>query len=139
MKKQKVQVVICVKEFDSFDFLLLQMNAKRNSYWQNVTGGVDNHEPLDQAAIRETIEETGLKLENIKNVQKLNLKFCFHDQWGNDVEEFVFMITCQNKWKIKIDPNEHQFYKWVNISQISQNIVHYKSNYQALLKVRELL
>lgn len=139
MNKKKVQVVICVKELDCPNFLLLQMNAKRNNYWQNVTGSVEKGESIQQAAIREVVEETGLDQNNIVSISQIDLIFHFHDQWHNDVEESVFLIQCENKWEIQLDPIEHQSFKWITKEEFSNNVVHYKSNFIALTEALKVL
>lgn len=114
------------------------MNKRRNQLWQNVTGSVDDNEKFIDAAKREAFEETGLEIANIKNITESNLIFTFTDQWENKVEEKVYFIECREKWDIVIDPDEHEDYKWENESEISQNSVHYISNYQAIKEAIEL-
>lgn len=111
------------------------MNEKRNGFWQNVTGSVDESESFENAAVREAIEETGLRREDILSVGMLNQQFEFHDQWNCDVIEKVFKIKVSKKWPVKIDPQEHQEYKWVNEDDIKRESVHFESNYKALHEV----
>lgn len=132
MKKRKVQVVICVKELGIPQFLLLQMNAKRNSYWQNVTGSVEDDESFQEAAMRESQEETGIEDKNILTFSELEISFNFIDQWKNDVLEKVYLLECKNKWDVSIDPNEHQQFKWITLNELNSNIVHYSSNFEAI-------
>jgi 8-oxo-dGTP pyrophosphatase MutT (NUDIX family) len=138
MKKRKVQSVIYFYAEDNIKhFLLLQMNKRRKSLWQNVTGGVDEHESYAQAALREAKEETQLSDENIKNIHKTQLEYSFTDQWKNDVIEKVFFIECRNSWEIKLDPSEHENFKWVKASDIIKESVYYQSNYIALKEAME--
>ncbi len=114
------------------------MNKRRNHLWQNVTGSVDDGEDFKSAAIREAIEETGLAPENIQSTTETDLVFKFHDQWKKDVTEKVFIIQCHSKWDIKLDPTEHENFKWISEEEVTKDCVHYESNYEALSKVLEI-
>ena len=138
MKKRKAQAVIyfCAED-NKKHFLLLKMNERRNNYWQNITGFVEDEEEFQSGARREAIEETGLKPENIKQITNLGMKFEFHDRWGNDVVEEVFSIETKSQWTIDLDPTEHQDYIWTTEDELIRDSVHFESNYLALLKVKE--
>ena len=140
MKKRKAQAVIfyCA-ENNVKHFLLLKMNERRNHYWQNITGFVEDHEDFSTGAKREATEETNLNPENIKKVTDLGMIFEFHDRWGNDVIEEVFAIETREKWKVVLDLTEHQDFVWIKESELRRDCVHFDSNYQALLKVKESL
>ena len=136
MSKRKVQTIIfyCDSERKKH-FLLLKMNERRGLFWQNVTGGVEKSEKFKEAALREAIEETGLKEKNLKKLQSINYQFEFHDQWGNDVVEKVYSLEVFKSWEIVLDPSEHIDYKWVSENQITTDSVKFESNYHALQKV----
>ena len=136
MIKNKVQAVIFTNaQGNKKQFLLLRMNERRGLYWQNVTGGVEENESFEQAAIREAIEETALNKSNIKKVTTSQLSFEFIDQWENQVLEKVFFIECISKWDIKLDPSEHINFAWVSESEIKRDSVHFESNYKCLHEV----
>ncbi len=138
MKKRKVQTVIFYKLQDKTkQFLLLQMNKRRKSFWQNATGGVEQNEKAQDAALREAIEETGLKRSNVKKLTNAGLSFKFDDQRHNHVTEEVFFLECYQEWKVQLDPSEHQDFKWVHEKDINQKSVHYQSNYRALVLAKE--
>lgn len=134
MKKRKVQTILCVSSVDGYQFLILQMNTRRNHYWQNVTGSVENNESYKDAAIREAQEETGLELENIEKVITVPIEFEFTDQRNNQVHEKVFFIQCKNQWNITLDPNEHEDFRWIHQNDLNRSCVHYQSNFDALVK-----
>ena len=136
MKKRKVQTILRVKTSCGYDFLILQMNARRNHYWQNVTGSVEEAETYRDAAIREAQEETGLRSKNIENITPLHLTYEFTDQWNSEVHEEVFLINCKEKWDVILDPNEHEDYKWIDQNSIQRSSVYYQSNFDALLKAK---
>ena len=140
MNKRKVQVVIFrVTSNNEKQFLLLKMNEKRGFFWQNITGGVEKSEDFKTAAFREAKEETKIKKSNIISTVDLDMDFEFRDQWKNDVIEKVFAFHCKEKWNITLDPKEHCDFKWISEKDLNKNSVHYPSNFEALLKVKESL
>lgn len=139
MNKRKAQVVLFTNAGDkSKHFLLLKMSGQRNFLWQNVTGSIEDNETFQEGAIREAIEETGLRLKNIKSIIESKLIFTFHDQWQKDVIEKVFAIECHDFWKIKLDSTEHCEYNWIKESELNESSVHYMSNYDALVWAKGL-
>lgn len=140
-KTKKAQVVIAVidQASQSFKFLLLQTNQKRGSFWQNVTGKLEDEESYEEGGLREAIEETKLSIESIVDIVNLNLSFEFIDLRERKVREECFLVILDHHWKVEIDPNEHQDHKWIGINEIHPEIVKFESNYEALLKSQKLL
>jgi len=140
-KTKKAQVVIAAidQESQSFQFLLLQTNSKRGSFWQNVTGKIEADETFEEGGLREAIEETNLNIEHIIDIVDLEMRYEFIDLRKRDVVEESFLFIFDNKWEVKIDPHEHQDYKWVNIDDINPESVKFESNYEPLIKSRKLL
>lgn len=140
-KTKKAQVVVAIidETSQSFHFLLLQTNERRGSFWQNVTGKVENGETFEEGGLREAIEETGLKIEKIVDILDLGLKFEFIDQRERDVQEQCFLMILDGKWKIEIDPHEHQNFKWVGLNDITRESVKFESNFEALKKSQKIL
>ena len=138
MKKRKIQSVIFYNASNKRkQFLLLKMNERRKFLWQNVTGKVDKDEKYSHAAIREAIEETGLKNKNIKAIYKSGMMYSFVDQWDKSVKEKIFFIECHDKWDVVLDPSEHCDFKWVDEEDINRDSVHFDSNYRALMAAKE--
>lgn len=139
MKKRKVQIVIFYHDANNKkQFLLLKMNERRKFLWQNVTGSVDKGEKYHEAAVREAVEETGIKAKNIKDVYKSGMKFMFCDQYKKNVTEKIFFMQAYKKWDVQIDPKEHCDFKWVDEDDINRDSVHFDSNYKALLGAIEI-
>lgn len=133
MQKRKVQVVIFrTSASGEKEFLILLTNERRGNFWQSVTGGVETGEEFKAAALRETIEETACPNEKMKRLIDMKLDFEFHDQWGNDVIEKIFLLEIEGDFNIKLDPSEHQDYKWVNQSLIDDKTVKFEMNYKAI-------
>ena len=77
MKNNGVQrkVQVWVLDTEKKAVLLLQTIPERDSFWQPVTGSVEEGETLTEAALREVCEETGLGDET--KVIDLHYKFSF--------------------------------------------------------------
>ena len=51
------------------EILLLKVKTEQLSFWQPITGGIENGESSEIACIREIFEETGLEIELTKLLQ----------------------------------------------------------------------
>lgn len=140
-KTKKAQVVIAAFDAQSrsFLFLLLQTNARRGEFWQNVTGKIEKEESYEAGALREAIEETALNVDHIMDMVDLGLKHEFSDNRGRSVHEKSFLIVLDQRWEIKIDPHEHQAFRWVPINEIHPEMVKYPGNFEALEKAQQVL
>ena len=140
-KTKKAQVVLAAidEASQNFKFLLLQTNQRRGNFWQNVTGKVEKEETFEEGGLREAIEETELELESIVDLVDLGLEFKFNDQHGRKVQEKCFLIILDKTWPVKIDPKEHEHFKWVSAEEISEGIVKYQSNLETLQKAKLIL
>ncbi len=138
-KTRKAQVVITAldAQSQSVSYLLLQTNKSRGSFWQNVTGKVDAGESYEEGAVREVIEETSVKPEWFVHFIDLKLAHNFIDGWKRDVHEKSFLLIVDRKFKVKIDPNEHQSHKWVN--SIKRSMVKHAGNWEAIEKAQKIL
>lgn len=140
-KTKKAQVVLAVidQESHSFAFLLLQTNEKRGSFWQNVTGKVENNETFEEGGLREAIEETALPVEKIVDLIPLGLTFEFTDSRERRIHEECFLLVLESRWQVKIDPHEHQSFHWVNAEDLRPESVKHASNFECLKKSLSLL
>lgn len=140
-KTKKAQVVLAAIDQvgHSFHFLLLQTNERRGSFWQNVTGKLEDNETFEEGGLREAIEETNLEVESIVDIIDLKLKYDFVDQRQRKVHEESFLIIMDKKWDVKIDSSEHQAFKWVNLNDIQRESIKHESNYETILKSQKLL
>lgn len=140
-KTKKAQVVLAAIDSKSqgFQFLLMQTNEKRGSFWQNVTGKIENNETFEEGGLRETIEETGLQIESIVDIVDLGLTYDFVDLRERNVHEKCFLIILDKKWDVKIDPKEHQSFKWIDQNEVEEGIVKFRSNLETLQKAKQIL
>ncbi len=138
-KTRKAQVVICGydAQSQSLAYLLMQTNKKRGQFWQNVTGKIDPGESYEDGALREVVEETGLKPEWLIHFIDLKLSHEFIDQRNRDVHEKSYLAIVDRFYKVKIDPHEHQDHKWEK--EITQNSVLHAGNFEALETAKKLL
>ncbi|OFZ51938.1 MAG: hypothetical protein A2381_01380 [Bdellovibrionales bacterium RIFOXYB1_FULL_37_110] len=133
---RKIQVIIIQNETIPSEVLLLKTNKKRQGFWQNVTGSVENEETDIDAAKRELFEETGLIAPNLF---PLSYTFQFKDDFGREVQEKCFLALFDKKpQKIQISP-EHEKFLWVKIDMMDINRYGHKSSYMAYLEALSLL
>ncbi len=135
-KTKKAQVILAAidESSQSFQFLLLQTNEQRGSFWQNVTGKVEDGETIEEGGLREAIEETGLEIESIVDIKGLGLNYEFTDTRQRKVHEESFLIILDQTWNVKLDPNEHRSFKWVPLKDINRDSVKHQSNFETLAK-----
>jgi 8-oxo-dGTP pyrophosphatase MutT (NUDIX family) len=117
MPKYKVQVWIYCKKHQRLRVLLLKTRPGRGSFWQPVTGHVEKGESLKDAALREAIEETGLRYKSA--VERLDISFRFESRWTGTCEEHGFALQVKPLKngefpELKLDPKEHTDYEWVS-------------------------
>lgn len=129
-KKQKIQIVIVAENH----LLLLQFAKIHNEGFQNITGSVEDSETFLEAAQRELQEETGTSSPIID----LHHEFHFHDRWGADVQEKVFLCHFDKIPAITLS-KEHQNFKWVPLESVDPLQFVFPSNFEAFRKARELI
>lgn len=135
-KTKKAQVVVAAidESSQSFQILLLQTNKARGEFWQNITGKIEEDETVEEGGLREAIEETGMAVEDIVDMVDLGLTYEFTDQHGRKVTERSFLFILDKQWPVKIDPKEHQAFKWVPQQNINEESVKHSSNFETLQK-----
>lgn len=139
IKKAQVVLAIIDQPSQSFQFLLLQTNERRGSFWQNVTGKLEDNETFEEGGLREAMEETKLPIESIIDVINLEMKYEFIDQRERKVNEECFLIILDRKWNVEIDSHEHQNFKWVQLKEIHRDSVKFASNFETLEKSIKIL
>ena len=113
--------------------LLLKTNSKmyEKSYWSIVNGGVDKIESFEDAAIRETLEETGLK---IKKLVYSGYSSKYEYPKGNLREKKIFIGFVDNETVILC--NEHEDFKWVSLNNF-KNVFSWTESKEVLNKIIE--
>ena len=101
--------------------VLLLERADRPGFWQSVTGSQHESETLEQTAVRETREETGLDASNypLTNWHKQN-QYEIYRRWRNRYApgvthntEHVFGLLLPAPLPITLAPREHLRYEWL--------------------------
>ena len=113
--------VLVVVHTASREVLLLE-RAARAGFWQSVTGSLDRlDEPLEQAAAREVMEETGLDARQGR-LERWNVVYTFeiYPQWRHRFAagvvqnvEHTFALELAQPMPVRIAPDEHEAFQWL--------------------------
>lgn len=120
MPKLPVSVLVLVHTAER-EVLLLE-RALRAGFWQSVTGSLDRpDEPLESAAAREVLEETGIDARSGR-LQRWNVVYTFEifrawrHRFAPGVErntEHVFALALPAPLPVRIAPDEHVAFTWL--------------------------
>ena len=113
--------ILVVVHTPALEVLLLE-RALRPGYWQSVTGSVDRpDEPLEQAAVREVREETGI-VATPAELLRWNVinTFRIWGEWSHRFvpgtthnTEHVFSLQVAERVPVTLAPGEHLAYVWL--------------------------
>ena len=134
IKEQSAGTVLFIKESKEKLFLLLHYPT---GHWDFVKGKIENNESFEQAAIRETKEETGIiDIEFIKGFkEKIEYSFKFN---GDIVQkEVIFFLAKTNTKQVKIS-DEHLDYVWLDFNN-ALNKITYENAKNILIKAKNYL
>ena len=102
--------------------VLLLERAMRAGFWQSVTGSLDRlDEPLEAAAAREVLEETGIDARSGR-LERWNVVYTFeiYQRWRHrfapGVErntEHVFALELPARGPVRMAPDEHVAFMWL--------------------------
>jgi len=102
--------------------VLLINRADAPGFWQSVTGSQDREdEPLEQTAIREVREETGIAADagvlrdwGLENVYEIYPRWRHRYAEGvTHNTEHVFGLLVPAGTEVRIDPREHTAFRWL--------------------------
>jgi 8-oxo-dGTP pyrophosphatase MutT (NUDIX family) len=102
--RQPIQVLVYPVRVTKGDweYLLLRRIASRGSFWQGVTGGVEEDEEILDAARRELREKTGLAPSRLQRID-YTYAFPVEDKWRHIYAEGVKEVT-----KLELIAPNHQ-------------------------------
>ena len=113
--------VLVVVHTRSLEVLLLE-RAARPGFWQSVTGALDRaDEPLEAAAAREVMEETGLDAAEGR-LERWNVinTFEIYQQWRHRYApgvthntEHVFSLELAERRPVRLAEQEHTAWTWL--------------------------
>ena len=144
MKKFKTPISALVLIHTPDFYVLIMERADKAGFWQSVTGSVEGDETPLQAAIREVHEETGLDATqyNLQDWQASNV-YEIYPHWRHryapgvvENTEHLFGLELPSKLTIKLAPDEHVRYQWVDWREAA-NLVFSWTNVDALKKLGE--
>jgi len=113
-----VLVVIHTAELE----VLLLERASHPGYWQSVTGSLDRlDEPLEAAAAREVLEETGIDASGgVLTRWSVASSFEIYAQWRHRFApgvthntEHVFSLALAGRRPVTLAPDEHLSFAWL--------------------------
>ncbi|MBI4203394.1 MAG: dihydroneopterin triphosphate diphosphatase [Betaproteobacteria bacterium] len=111
--------VLVVVHTPALEVLLLE-RADRPGFWQSVTGSQDAGETLEQTAVREIREETGLDARQYRLVDwKKRNEYEIYQSWRHRYApgithntEHVFGLLVPGPLAVTLALNEHLRYEW---------------------------
>lgn len=145
MKKFKTPVSALVLIHTPDLQVLIMERADKAGFWQSVTGSVEGDETPLQAAIREVLEETGLDAAryDLQDWQASNV-YEIYPHWRyryapgvTENTEHLFGLELPEKLPIKLSPNEHVRYEWVDWREAAKRVFSW-TNVDALKRLGEL-
>lgn len=124
-------------------YALLKREASTGGYWQPIAGGGEDNETPEQAARRETYEETGipvgpgfLRLDSCSMIPVVDVCGFL---WGEDVlviPNYCFGVRVE-KEDIRLS-SEHTEYRWLTYDDARQ-MLHWDDNRTALWELNHRL
>jgi len=136
--KTPISVLVLIHTSD-LKVLLIE-RADKAGFWQSVTGSIEAEDAtLRDTAIREVMEETGLnaeqyKLEDWQFAQTYEIYEHWRYRYAPGVTqnvEHVFGLQLPNIVEIKLAPNEHVAYEWVDWREAAKRVFSW-TNVEAL-------
>ncbi len=124
--------------------VLIMERADKKGFWQSVTGSLEQDETPLQAAIREVQEETGLDAAqytlqdwHATNVYEIypHWRYRYAPEVTHNTEH-LFGLLLPNILPIKMAPDEHVQYEWVDWREAAKRVFSW-TNIDALSKLGE--
>ena len=136
--KTPISVLVLIHTVD-LKVLLIE-RADKAGFWQSVTGSIETEDiDLSATAIREVFEETGLnalqyKLEDWQFAQTYEIYEHWRYRYAPGVTqnvEHVFGLELPSAVDVKLAPNEHVAYEWVDWRDAAKRVFSW-TNVEAL-------
>ena len=121
MSAHKIPVSVLVVIHTADGQVLLMERADAPGFWQSVTGSQDAGETLEQTAIREVREETGLDAGEFELTPwAIETRFEIYERWRHRYApgvthntEHVFGLRLPKPLPVVLAPREHLRYVWL--------------------------
>lgn len=105
------------------EILLLKVKSGQLSFWQPITGGIENGESPEAACIREIFEETGLEIE-LTELLQIGHHTVVIDE---DLTIFKTLFLVETKQKDIRISDEHIDFMWTEVKNVP-DILYWQSN-----------
>lgn len=116
------------------EILLLKVKTEQLSFWQPITGGIENGESSEIACIREIFEETGLEIELTKLLQVGHYTVVIDE----DLTIFKTLFLVETKQKDIRISDEHIDFMWTEVKKVP-DILYWQSNQETFQKILDKL
>jgi len=141
----KIPVSVLVVIHTADGQVLLMERADAPGFWQSVTGSQDAGETLEQTAIREVREETGLDARQFELTPwNLATRYEIYQRWRHRYApgvthntEHVFGLRLPAPLPVILAPNEHLQYVWLSRDDAAQRCFS-PSNAEAIRRLPDL-
>lgn len=141
----KIPVSVLVVIYTADGQVLLMERADAPGFWQSVTGSQDAGETLEQTAIREVREETGLDATQFELTPwNLSTRYEIYERWRHRYApgvthntEHVFGLRLPAPLPVVLAPNEHLQYVWLSRDDAAQRCFS-PSNAEAIRRLPDL-
>ena len=136
--RQPIQVAVIVVRYsdNAWEYLILHRNRDTGSYWQSVSGGVENDEQVLETAHRELEEETGFRPVSLEAIQfsdrfpvPESMKYHYQSHVTHLVQQY-FLAIVETGINPKIDPKEHDDWRWCKFEE-AEKLLHWPANKEA--------
>jgi dATP pyrophosphohydrolase len=142
----QVECIVFRWNGSEYEFLLLKRIPEKGGFWQPVSGGVEDDEPLLVTAFRELKEEADLSTSDFLAVipDVHYFEFDQHYLTGEPipiVKEYVFGVEVSLDAIVSIAKNpepEHEEFKWVPFEQALE-LLKWENNKDGLRKLQDIL
>ena len=126
MHKIPVSVLVVIHTQDGQ--VLLMERADAPGFWQSVTGSQDEGETLEQTAIREVREETGLDAAQFELTRwDISTRYEIYERWRHRYApgvthntEHVFGLRLPRPLPVTLAPREHLRYLWLSWEEAAE-------------------
>ena len=144
MSPHKIPVSTLVVVYNTALEVLLLERADHPGFWQSVTGSQDEGETLEQTALREVAEETGIvarpsDLERWNQQNVYEIYPVWRHRYAPGVThntEHVFGLKVPGRVAVTVAPREHLGAVWLPWRQAAERVFSW-SNRSAILKLPE--
>lgn len=140
--KRPLSVLVVVYTVD-LDVLLLE-RADHPGFWQSVTGSIEEGENLQEAAMRELVEETGLQQGELVD-WRAETEYEIYPEWRHRYApgvtrniEHAFGFRLSKRVPVRLSPREHLNFIWLPYTEAAGRVFS-SSNESAILKLPEML